>query len=181
MLYDWWANCLSFLIPHYFIGVSAFRFKVDDQIHLYLPLKLLSFAMWCRVVWQIGTNVSEQRAASVFRRMTSAVTYCNSAVLWRLWPNLEGLARNERLGCFCPHAASTLTLAGGSVMPCYCATHLGDGDHALVRATCCQSHPTRRNIPFFNDAMYVIYSTYKCRFKFKEVRESMFAYYSYLL
>lgn len=93
----------------------------------------------------------------------------------------RGTCCNERLGCFCPHAASTLTLAGGSVMPCYCATHLGDGDHALVQATRYQSHPTRRNIPSFNDATYVVYSTYKCGFKFKEVRESMFVCFSYIL
>lgn len=45
----------------------------------------------------------------------------------------RGSCCSERLGCFCPHAASSLTLAGGSVMPCYCATHLGEGDHALVQ------------------------------------------------
>ena len=93
----------------------------------------------------------------------------------------RGTCYNERLGCFCPHAASTLTLAGGSVMPCYCATHLDDGDHALVRATRYQSHPTRWNIPFFYDTTYVVYSTYSCGFKVKEVRESVFVYYSYIL
>lgn len=65
-------------------------------------------------------------------------------------------------------------------MPGYCATHLGDGDHALVRATGYQNHPTLGNTPVFYDGMCVIGLRYKYWFGC-EVRVSVFVYYPYIL